>query len=131
MRREDLGILPFGSTDAEVKARDVFEVGLVPVDGKKKVTLQCYVIDEISSIVNAHLEIVKKTYPHLNNIWFSDICRHKERLKVDMLMGSDSLWSFQEDDIRRGRPNESVAVKTTYSWLGPLRTPKRYDFKVY
>ena len=123
VRREDLGILPFGSTDAEVKTRDVVEVGLVPVDGKKKVTLQCYVVDEISSIANAHPEIVRKTYSHLNNIWFSDICRHKERLKVDILIGSDSLWSFQGDDNRRGGPNEPVAVKTTLGWVlsGPLK----------
>ena len=60
VRREDLGILPFRSTVAEVKTRDVVEVGLVPVDGKKEVTLQCYVVDEISSIANAHPEIVKK-----------------------------------------------------------------------
>ena len=111
-RREVLEILPFGSTDAEVKTRDVVEVGLVHVDGKKIVTLQCYVVDEISSITNSHPEIVKKTYSHLNNIWFSDICRHKKRLKVDILIGSDILWSCQEDDIRRGGPNEPVAVKT-------------------
>ena len=56
VRREDLRILPFGSTDAEVKTRDVVEVSQVPVIGKKKVTLQCYVVDEISFIANAHPE---------------------------------------------------------------------------
>ena len=122
VRREDLGILPFGSTDAEVKTRDVVEVSLVPVNGKKKVTIECYVVDEISSIANAHPEVVKETYPHLHNIWFSDICRHKETLKVDILIGSDSLWNFQESEIRRGGPNEPVAVKTTLGWVlsGPL-----------
>ena len=100
MRREDSGISPFGRTDAEIKTRDVVEVVLVPVDRKRKVTLQCYVVEGISSIANAHTEIVKKTYPNLNKIWFSDTGRHKERLKVNILSGSDSLWSFQQDDIK-------------------------------
>ena len=36
VRIEDLGILPFGSTDAEVKARDLIEVSLVPVMERRK-----------------------------------------------------------------------------------------------
>ena len=39
------------------------EVSLVPVNGKKKVTIQCYVVDEISSIANALPEIFKETCP--------------------------------------------------------------------
>ena len=39
------------------------EVSLVPVNGKKKVTIQCYVVDEISSIANARPEIFKETCP--------------------------------------------------------------------
>jgi len=123
VRKEELGIVAFGSTDAEVKTRDVVEVCLVPRTGKKKVTLQCFVVDEISSISNVHPEVVRKNYPHLHDIWFSDICRHKERLQVDILIGSDNLWNFQESEIRRGGPNEPVAIKTTLGWVlsGPLK----------
>ena len=58
----------------------------------------------------------------MHNIWFSDIYRHNESLKVDISIGSDSLWNFQESEIRRGGPNEPVAVKTTLGWVlsGPL-----------
>ena len=102
VKKEELGIMAFGSTDAEVKTRDVVEVCLVPMTGKKKVTLQCFVVDEISSISNVHPEVVRENYPHLHDIWFSDICRHNERLQVDILIGSDDLWNFQESEIRRG-----------------------------
>ena len=85
--------------------------------------MQCFVVDEISSISNAHPEVVRENYPHLHDIWFSDICRHKERLQVDILIGSDNLWKFQESEIRRGGPNEPVAIKTTLGWVlsGPLK----------
>ena len=123
VRKEELGIMTFGSTVAEVKTRDVVEVCLVPMRGKKKITLQCFVVDEISSIPNVHPEVVRETFPHLHEIWFSDICRHKERLQVDILIGSDNLWNFQESEIRRGGPNEPVAIKTTLGWVlsGPLK----------
>ena len=123
VRKEKLGITTFGSMLAEVKTRDVVEVCLVPMRGKKKVTLQCFVVDEIFSISNVHPEIVRENYPHLHEIWFSDICRHKERLQVDILIGSDNLWNFQESEIRRGGPNEPVAIKTTLGWVlsGPMK----------
>ena len=73
------------------------EICLVPINGEEKVTLQCYVVDEICSISNVHPEVVRDTYPHLNNIWFSDICRNKERLKVDVLVGSDSFMEFPRE----------------------------------
>ena len=53
----------FRSMVADVTTRDVVEVCLVPMRGKKKVTLQCFVVDEISSISNVHPEIVREKYP--------------------------------------------------------------------
>ena len=72
----------FGRSDVDLKRRDVVEVGSVPLNRWKNVTLQCYVVHEISSIANAHLEMVTETYPHVDKIWFSDICRYKERIKI-------------------------------------------------
>ena len=62
----------------------------------------------------------------MNKIWFSDVSRNQETLEVDVLIGSDEIWSFQEGEtIRRGL-KEPVAVKTTLGWVmsGPLKGEK-------
>ena len=56
----------FGSTDVDVKMRDVIEVGLVLVNGKKKGTLQSDVFDGISSIANAHPANITESQPTLD-----------------------------------------------------------------
>ena len=44
-------------------------------------------------------------------------------LSIQILIGSDFIWQFQEGESLRGGPNEPVAVKTTLGWVlsGPLR----------
>ena len=63
--------------------RDVVAISLAPLRGKRKATMQCYVVDNISSIANVRPEVVRDNYPHLHDIWFADVCRTKERLRVD------------------------------------------------
>ena len=123
VRRERLGIQAFGSEKAEVKERDVVEINVEALNGTKNVKLHCYVVDDISSISNVHPEMVREIYPHLHNIYFSDVCRNVEVLKIDILIGSDEFWNFQEHEVKRGGPNEPVAVKTVLGWVlsGPLQ----------
>ena len=42
---------------------------------------------------------------------------------MDILVGIDYLWDIQEDEVIRGEPGQSVAVKTKLGWVlsGPLR----------
>ena len=123
VRSEKLGIKPFGSVEAEYRMRDIVEILLYSLSGDKCVKVECFVVEDISNISNCHAEIAKKKYPHLNEIWFSDICRTEDTLCVDVLIGSDSLWEFQEGETRRGGPGEPVAVKTKLGWVlsGPLK----------
>ena len=123
VRGESLCIKAFGQTEADRKETDVVEFSLTSLRGGKVVNISCFVVDLITSIVNVHPEEVKKQCKYLNNVSFSDVSRHNEMLSIQILIGSDFIWQFQESESLRGGPNEPVAVKTTLVWVlsGPLR----------
>ena len=124
--RECLGIRVFGSKETTVFMRDVVEISLGASHGKNGFLIEAFVLNNISDIPNVHVEIVKKKLSHLANLRFSDVWRFGDILEADCLIGSDSLWQFQEGEkIRRG-PDEPVAVKTTLGWVlsGPLKGEK-------
>ena len=101
-RSESLGIQAFGKSEADVKMRDIVEFSLVPLQGGKPVRLECFVVDEIASIPNEHVELIKGNYHHLHKIFFSDVCRNEETLQVDILIGSNFVWEFQQGETIRG-----------------------------
>lgn len=117
VRSENLSIKAFGSNEAENGMREVVEFHLVPVGGGKKVKISCFVVKSIGNISNIHLEEVKQVYPHLNCIWFSDVCRNEEVLDIQVLIGSDYQWEFLEGEQIRGGPHEPVAIKTSLGWV--------------
>ena len=117
VRRENLSIKAFGSIEAENRMREVVEFYLVPVVGGKGVKISCFVVESIGSISNVHLEEVKHIYPHLNLVWFSDVCRNKEVLDIQVLIGSDYQWEFLEGEQIRGGHHEPVAIKTSLGWV--------------
>ena len=83
-----------------------------------------YVVADVSQVRNEHVEIVKTDYPHLHDIWFSDVSKEEEILCIDALIGSDCLWYFQEGKTIRGEEaHDHVAVKTKLGRVlsGPLK----------
>ena len=122
LRRELLGINTFGHKCTRSEQRDVVELKLKPLHGDKVITVEAYVVPEISSIQNAHKELARMEYQHLKGTWFSDVCS-QEVLEIDVLIGADYLWQFQTGVTRRGRPEDPVAVETELGWVlsGPLR----------
>ena len=115
--RELLGINTFGQKCTNAEQREVVELNLECIDGQKPLTIEALVVPEICSIQNAHVELARKKYPHLKGIWFSDVCKEQEELEIDVLIGSDYLWSFQAGSTRRGRAGEPVAVETELGWV--------------
>ena len=51
---------------------------LTPVGGGRAIYVEAFVVPEISRVQNEHLELVRGNYPHLANIWLSDVCQHKD-----------------------------------------------------
>ncbi|XP_065063348.1 uncharacterized protein LOC135689914 [Rhopilema esculentum] len=105
------------------KIRDVVELELKGVESGGKVKIQAFVVNEVSEIRNEHVEILKYDYKHLTNLWFSDVCRHEDSLIIDILVGSDWLWTLQDGRIIRGEPGEPVAIHTKIGWVvsGPIK----------
>ena len=123
VRSETLGIKAFGSREADIAKREVYEFTLCPLRGGKRVKIECFVVNDISSIVTEHAELSKKDYPHLHNVYFSDVSKNEDMLPVDILVGSNFFWEFQMGETIRGGPHEPVAVNTTLGWVlsGPVK----------
>ena len=126
VRSEQLGIKAFGSKEAHVALRDVVQISLSPCNGGESVKIEAFVVKDIADIPNVHIEVVQKKFAHLTKLSFSDICKSKNSLEVDCLIGSDWLWQFQLGETIRGGPDEPVAVKTSLGWVlsGPVKGEK-------
>ena len=97
VRREWLTVNTFGQRATGSNLRDVVEIDLTPV------RIKAFVVPEISRVQNEHLEIARKDYPHLAQIWLFDVCKGTEQLEIVVLIGADYLWSFQTGKIVLGR----------------------------
>ena len=126
VRRENLVINAFGCRESEEEERDIVEFTIMPVSGGKSVKVSCIVVHSIASISNIHVENVKKSYKHLQKIWFSDVSRTDDKLEIQVLIGADFQWQFLEGEQLRGGPHDPVAVRTTLGWVlsGPLQGEK-------
>ena len=60
--------------------RDVVKIDLFPLKGSKSCQIKCYVVDDIATIPNERIDIVKKNFNHLKQIYFSDATRHGDLL---------------------------------------------------
>lgn len=118
-----MSINTFGHKAKETGLREVVQFDIMPLQANRVLRLEAYVVPEISNITNEHVEVVKNDYPHLRDLWFSDVCQTKEELIIDLLIGSDYLWEFQKGRTIRGEPEEPVAVETELGWVlsGPLK----------
>ena len=123
VRTEWLSVTAFGEKK-QGALRDVVRVELSPLGGGKTLSSESYVVPEITSITNVHVELVNNHYSHLADLWFSDVNRAEDILHVDLLIGADYLWYFQKNHIIRGEPDEPVAIDTELGWVlsGPLKT---------
>ena len=117
VKKENLSINVFGSIEAEGRVREVVELYLFPVGKGKEVKISCFVVESIGSISNVHLEEVKQIYHHLNLVWFSDVCRNKEVLDIQVLIGSGYQYEYLEGEQIRGGPHEPVAIQTSLGWV--------------
>ena len=95
----------FGQRAVGSNLRKVVRIDLAPVGGGKVLPIEAFVVPEISRVQNEHLESVRKDYPHLSHIWLSDVCKERDDLEIDVLIGVDYLWSFQAGNVvLGGRP---------------------------
>ena len=60
LRRELLGINTFGQKCTNPEQREVVELNLESVNGKKSLTLEAVVVPEICRVQNAHVELARK-----------------------------------------------------------------------
>ena len=69
----------------------------------------------LSSIPNSHPEIQKRNYPHLRNLWFSDVSKDKT-LQIHAIIGAKDFAKIKTGAIVRGNKNEPIAEETTLGW---------------
>ena len=126
VKQERLSVKTFGKNEVETKVRDIVDFDLSSVNNQQSARIQCYVVDEIATIPNERIDIVKNDFDHLKQIYFSDATKHGETLQVDILIGANFLWEFMSGQIIRGGPQQPVAIKTLLGWTlsGPLKAGK-------
>ena len=117
VRKEWVSINTFGHKAKETGLREVVQFDIMPLQADRALRLEAYVVPEISNITNEHVEVVKNDYPHLRDLWFSDVCQTKKELVIDLLIGSDYLWEFQKGRTMQGEREEPVAVETELGWV--------------
>ena len=123
-RKENLRICRFGETNVDVSAKDIVQINLSSVDKKYNIQFEACVVDSYSQLENQNLEVVKKDFVHLKDIWFSDVGRKEKRIQsIQILIGADYMWRFMEDETRKGGVNEPVAVRTKLGLVlsGPIK----------
>ena len=124
LREECLGIKTFGQSEPEIKKRSVYELSLEPLrNDDRNVRVEAFLVDDICTISNIHVEEVKRNYKHLRDIYFSDVSKAEDLLEIDILVGSNYLWCFQDGKFIRGGQEEPVAIKTSLGWVlsGPVK----------
>ena len=126
VKQERLSVKTFGMDEAETKVRDIVDFELFSVNGEQSARIQCYVVDEIATIPNERIDLVKRNFDYLKQIYFSDATKHGETLYVDILIGANFLWEFMSGQTIRGGPQQPVAIKTLLGWVlsGPLKAGK-------
>ena len=92
LKEEMLAIIKFGESEPEVKKREVYEMIFAPLKRNAEgVKVEAFVVDEISTSHNIHVEKIKKDYAHLCNMYFSDVCKSEDILEIDVLIGSNYM----------------------------------------
>ena len=131
-RKEWIEISTFGQSLTDKGLRNVFELEIAPLRTGKVIAIEAYEVPSISQIKNEHIEVMKTRYPHIQGLWFSDVCVNKEELEIEILIGSDYLWCFQEGRTIRGERDEPVAVETSLGWVlsGPMKCSEMQERKV-
>ncbi|XP_032237066.1 uncharacterized protein LOC116617947 [Nematostella vectensis] len=79
VRREWVCINAFGQRNQKGALREVVEFSVNPVNGGNSISMQAFVVPEISYIHNSHVELVRDQFPHLEGLWFSDVNRVQDQ----------------------------------------------------
>lgn len=98
--------------DLQVKEgglKAVHKLELFPVCDGDGVEVEMYEVPNVSQVKNDHA--------HLQDLWFSDVCKSEAVLEVNVLIGADYLWCFQRRRTIRGEKDEPVVVETCLGWV--------------
>ena len=105
-RKEWLEITTLGKAMRDNQLRDVFELEIAPLKGSKSVKIEAFGVESIAQVANERVELHKGEYPHLRDLWFSDVSKSKDVFEIDVLIGSDYIWLLQNGKTVRREPNE-------------------------
>ena len=104
IRQEWLGISTLGQRSQDTRLRDVVHIKVSPVGGQKVIQVEAYVVPEISTIQNGHVELTKGEYPHLSDLSFSDVCKGSDELEIDVLVAQTICGIFKRIAQSGGSP---------------------------
>ena len=71
---------------------------------------------EVCSLGYSHVEIARKEYKHLEDIWFSDVFKSQDECELDVLIEADYLWNFQTE-----KKNQERYIRGTSCYRNRIR----------
>ena len=119
-KRENMVIKVFGSTEGKETSCDIVAVDLSGRNSNFNVEINALVVPTICSPIQGQtIRFAKKMYPHLQNLHLADFPNENETdLKVDVLLGSDTIWRVFTGEFVKGESIEDpVAVGTNFGWV--------------
>ena len=123
VQTDNLVIATFGAEKQRVKAVNLVKLTVRKEETNFERNMNVYAVPKIcSELKSQDIESVKKRYPHLNGIEFADHKAEDGVMEIDLLIGSDYMWDFLNDETIRGESGQPVAISTKVGWLlsGPV-----------
>ena len=92
---EKLKISTFGDKNEDVKICNLVELNISNPQNNFRTTLNPFSVPVICrELQSQNLSLAKEQFNHLSNIKFSDECPPGLEMEVDILIGSDYMWTF-------------------------------------
>ena len=117
LRKRDMSVLTFGSSDQTSHDYDVVELGVQTKDGERK-KMEFYSVPLICQpLTSQPIDLCKERYRHLADIELADSDRQdNDQKEVNLLIGSGYYWLFVTGEMRR-TGDGPVAINTKFGWV--------------
>ena len=92
------------------------------LDGEYCTQFAVSTLPSITKVGNPEPLLPKRKYAHPRDVYFTEVAKG-DRLKIQMLLGTQHLADLQTVDLRKGKPGEPVTVRTMMGWtlMGPTK----------
>ncbi|XP_017484250.1 PREDICTED: uncharacterized protein LOC108372938 [Rhagoletis zephyria] len=119
-RRSEVIVSGIGCSKGKVKGET--SLLLTPMEGTETFPLSALVLTKLTESLPA-TKIHSSKWPHIEGLKLADP-QYYLPARIDLIIGSDEMYSLLETEVIKGPPNTPIAQKTVFGWVlfGKLTT---------